>query len=203
MDHQGTVELETERLILRRFCHEDFGNSAGAYDEAGYRLISRSPRRPEDMAQFLAGAEEAYAAPDTYYWALERKDTHEVVGEVFVDDFGERNRWCEVDYQLGPAFWGRGYAAEALKAAIAFLIGRVGFHRVQAKCSARNSGSLRVMEKAGMRREGVLRGFFRRKDGPGYDDVVICSILAEELGLPRRELPGPARGKGRKEGEMC
>lgn len=184
MEHLGTVRLKTERLVLRRFCPEDIGNSAWAYDQAGYRFISQSPRTPEDMAQFLAGADEAYSAPDTYYWALERKDTHEVVGEIFVDDYGNRNRWCEVDYQLGPAFWGWGYAAEALKAVLAFLIGRVGFHRVQAKCSARNIGSLRVMEKAGMRREGVLRGFFRRKDCPGYDDVVICAILAEELNLP-------------------
>ena len=41
-----------------------------------------------------------------------------------------------------------------------FLLGEAGFHRVQAKYAAENAASLRVMEKLGMRREGVLREFF-------------------------------------------
>ena len=79
-----------------------------------------------------------------------------LAGEVFVDDFGRRNRWCELDWQIGPAFQGRGYAAEAASAAMEFLLSEAGFHRVQAKCAAENAASLRVMEKLGMRREGVL-----------------------------------------------
>lgn len=80
-----------------------------------------------------------------------------LAGEVFVEDFGRRNRWCELDWQIGPAFQGRGYAAEAASAAMEFLLGEAGFHRVQAKCAAENAALLRVMEKLGMRREGVLR----------------------------------------------
>ena len=61
-----------------------------------------------------------------------------------------------------------------------FLLGEVGFHRVQAKCAAENAASLRVMEKLGMRREGVLREFFRDRDGR-YRDVVICARVREEV----------------------
>ena len=102
-----------------------------------------------------------------------------LAGEVFVDDFGRRNRWCELDWQIGPAFQGRGYAAEAASAAMEFLLSEAGFHRVQAKCAAENAASLRVMEKLGMRREGVLREFFRDRE----------SVIT-----PRRS----ARGCGRK-----
>lgn len=80
-----------------------------------------------------------------------------LAGEVFVDDFDRRNRWCELDWRIGSAFQGRGYAAEAASAAMEFPLSEAGFHRVQAKCAAENAASLRVMEKLGMRREGVLR----------------------------------------------
>lgn len=180
MNHTGTVELETERLRLRRFRQEDAASCLRnwAADEAVFRFISQTPMSEADIRTFLAGADEAYASPTTYYWAIEQKDAQGVIGEIFVDDFSERNSWCEVDYKLGPAFWARGYAAEALRAVTAYLFNEVGFHRVQAKCSVCNTASERVLQKAGMCREGILREFFRRKDGTGYDDVVIYAACA-------------------------
>ncbi|MCI9444254.1 MAG: GNAT family N-acetyltransferase [Oscillospiraceae bacterium] len=178
------MELETACLRLRRFRQEDQESCLRnwAADEAVYQHISRMPMTPGEPEDFLAGADGAYASPATYYWAIEQRDTQNVIGEIFVDDFSERNGWCEVDYKLGTAYWGRGYAAEALGAAAAYLLEQVGFHRVQAKCSVRNAASERVMQKAGMDREGILREFFRRKDGTGYDDVVIYARCAGQGG---------------------
>ncbi len=178
MNHLGTVELETARLRLRRFRREDAESCLRnwAADEAVFRHISQTPGTSAEMEAFLAGADKAYASPATYYWAIEQKAAQGVIGEIFVDDFSERNGWCEVDYKLGSSFWGRGYAAEALQAVIQYLLDRVGFHRVQAKCSVCNTASERVMQKAGMRREGILRDYFRRKDGTSWDDVVVYAI---------------------------
>ena len=179
MNHTGTMELEPARLRLRRFQPEDAGsclkNWAGS--EPVFRFISQTPMSRAEMEAFLAGAEEAYANTTTYYWAIEKKDAGDVIGEIFADDFSERNGWCELDYKIGPAYWGQGYTAEALQAVIAYLFEQVGFHRVQAKCSVSNTASERVMQKAGMHREGILREFFRRKGAPGYDDVVMYAIL--------------------------
>lgn len=179
MRHTGSVELETKRLRLRRFRREDLESCLQNWvgDERVFRFISQNVMSREELEAFLAGADEAYANPETYYWAIEERDGCGVIGEIFVDDFSSRNGWCEVDYKLGPAFWGRGYAAEALEAVIRHLFDHVGVHRIQAKCSVENAASQRVMEKAGMLREGVLRAFFRRKDGSGWDDVVMYSIL--------------------------
>lgn len=175
----GTVELETARLRLRRFQEEDLESCLvnWAADETVFRYISQEPRTRAEMEAFLAGAEEAYASPETCYWAIEEKEGRRVIGEIFVDDFSRRSGWCEVDYKLGSTFWGRGYASEALAAVLAYLFGQAGFHRVQAKCAAENAASERVMQKAGMRREGVLREFFLRKDGSGWDDVLLYAAV--------------------------
>ena len=107
------MELETACLRLRRFRQEDQESCLRnwAADEAVYQHISRMPMTPGEPEDFLAGADGAYASPATYYWAIEQRDTQNVIGEIFVDDFSERNGWCEMDYKLGTAYWGRGYAA--------------------------------------------------------------------------------------------
>ncbi len=182
MNHLGTVELGTARLRLRRFQNGDADSCLRNWAGNGrvFQFISQTPMAPADMAAFLAGAEDAYAALTTYYWAVEEKESREVIGEIFVDDFSERNGWCELDYKLGPAFWRRGYAVEAARAVAAFLFDCVGFHRIQAKCSVQNAASEGVMQKMGMRQEGVLRSHFLRKDGLGYDDVVLYALLRNE-----------------------
>ncbi len=69
---------------------------------------------------------------------------------------------------------------EATKAAVPYLTKEVGFHRVQAKCCLENMASERVMQKVGMKKEGVFRQLFYGKDGM-FHDVVIYAILADEI----------------------
>ncbi|MBQ9459436.1 MAG: GNAT family N-acetyltransferase [Oscillospiraceae bacterium] len=180
LEHRGTAALETARLRLRRFAPADAADCFASYkgDEETYRLLSESASTRAEVDAWLASADAAYAAPDTYYWAIERREDGRIVGEVFVDDYGERNRWCELDWIVGRAFRDRGYASEAAGAAMAYLF-ETGFHRVQAKCAAENAASERVMQKLGMKREGVLRGAFRGKDGR-YRDVTVYAALAPE-----------------------
>ena len=181
MNHLGTCSLETNRLYMRKFSPADVEDCLQNWiaDETVFRFISQSPMSRNDCIEFLSGADAAYAAPTTYYWAIEHKITHSVIGEIFVDDFSERNNWCEIDYRIGVKYWGQGFAAEALQAVVFFLFSQVKFHRIQAKCSVRNTASERVMQKAGMHCEGGLKKYFRCKSVDDYDDVVMYSILSE------------------------
>lgn len=181
MYHLGTCLIETNRLYMRRFRSSDSEDCLLNWlsDEAVFQFISQNPMSQKECTEFLSGADEAYASPTTYYWAIEYKDTHSVIGEVFVDDFSERNGWCEIDYRLGSRYWGQGIATEAVRAVVSFLFSQVKFHRIQAKCSIRNTASERVMQKVGMHREGVFQDYFRCKNSNNYDDVVMYSILCE------------------------
>lgn len=177
--HTGTKPLQTQRLILRPFRAEDGASCVRnwATDPALYRYISREPRTPQEVTQWLSTAQQAYACPDTYYWAIVETASSEVIGEIFVDAFSHRNRWCELDWKIGKAYWGNGYATEAAAAVIGHLLDEVGFHRVQAKCCVDNAASERVMQKAGMTQEGVLRDYFFSKEGR-WRDVVLYSLVA-------------------------
>lgn len=180
--HKGTKQLSTVRLTLRPFAPQDAESCLRnwAADEEIYRYLSAQPQTADEVQEWLSSADEAYADPRTYYWAIEETHCGEVVGELFVDNFGTSSRQCEMDWKIGTAFQGKGYAAEAARAAIEYLIREVGFHRIEAKCCTENTASERVMQKLGMNKEGILRERFYGKDGR-WHDLAEYSLLAHDL----------------------
>lgn len=84
-------------------------------------------------------------------------------------------------YGLAPAAWGRGLATEAARAVIhAAFEADANLNRIRAVADSRNLASMRVLEKAGMTREGILRQnrMFRGE----LIDEVWYGILRKELG---------------------
>ena len=123
MKHTGTKCLETARLLLRPFRAQD-GKSClrcWAADPDLYRYISQEPMSPQDVADSEIAR---LCGPQTYYWAIVEQASGDVIGEIFVDDFSGRNGWCELDWKVGKAFQGKGYATEAARAVLRYLFGR-------------------------------------------------------------------------------
>ena len=174
--------METERLLLRPFCAVDAADCLlnWAADPDVFRWISMEVQSRKEIEEWLAGAEEVYKSLETYYWAIVEKVTGKVVGEIYIDDLSNRNNRCEISWKIGSAFWNQGYTTEAAKKIISFLQKEVGMHRIQAKCCIKNFASERVMQKIGMKKEGILKDYFLGKEG-NYEDVVVYSILNKEL----------------------
>lgn len=84
----------------------------------------------------------------------------------------------ELYYHLSKQWWGYGYATEAASAVVDQVFSMPLVHRVCAEVVAENIASIRVLEKAGMKQEGRLRGKFF-KDGI-YRDLYVYSILRNE-----------------------
>ena len=81
----------------------------------------------------------------------------------------------EVWFKLHPDFWGKGYGTEALKLILDFAFGDLNLHRVEAGCAVDNVGSARVLEKAGMIKEGRKRKVLPLKTG--WSDNFEYAIL--------------------------
>ncbi len=181
MHHQGTVQLETERLILRPFRAED--------GDAMFRNWARDPEVTKYLtwpAHENVGESRAIAAlweresekPEVYQWAIVPRELEEPIGSLSVVRIDEAAGSVELGYCIGRPWWGRGLTAEAVKAAIDYLIRVVGANRVAACHDVDNPRSGRVMEKAGMTREGTLRA--AQRNNRGIVDVTYYSVLAEE-----------------------
>jgi len=86
---------------------------------------------------------------------------------------------AELGWAFDPAHQGRGYATEAVHEALRLCFEDLGVRRVVALAFADNAPSLRVMEKAGMRREALLRKESLHRE-LGWLDGVSYALLAEE-----------------------
>lgn len=182
MNKTGTKEIETARLILRRFTVDDaqamFDNWAS--DPEVTKFLTWPTHRSADVSRMvLESWIPQYEDGGYFNWAIVWKETGKAVGNISVVKLNEETGAADMGYCLGRAFWGCGVMTEALKAAMAYLFDEAGFNRVAACHDARNPASGRVMEKAGMKLEGVWRQ--AGKNNQGLCDEVWHAALRSDF----------------------
>lgn len=172
--------LTTERLILRKLTASDAAAVyAYARDPEVARYTSWQPHTSQaDAEAYIAYELARYAAGKPATWAIEARATGRVLGGVgFVQEVAA-HRKAEIGYVLARDAWGQGFMPEAVGAVLGFAFVELGLQRVEAYCKVGNAGSARVMEKANMAFEGLLRAYVW-KDGRPHD-VKMYSILAPD-----------------------
>ena len=180
MNHKGTITLETQRLILRRYMPEDadamFRNWVN--DPEVTRFLTWRPHGSIDLTRKISLSDiSKYYSLSHYQWAIVLKTLNEPIGGINVVKIDETCKCFEVAYRIGKAWWNQGFASEALSSVIKFLFEQVGANRIAAAHDTRNPNSGKVMLKCGMSYEGTLRqsGY----NNQGIYNAACYAILAE------------------------
>lgn len=181
MEHKGTIRIETDRLVLKRHVLDDaeimLKNWVTEKDVT--KFLSWQPHKNVDETkQLLIDWIESYDKQDFYFWTIELKDSHELVGDISVVSLDEATESVELGYGIGSRWWGKGITAEAGRALVKFFFEEVKVKRVYAKHAAGNPNSGSVMQKMGMKKEGIIRQ--SGTCNQGIVDVVYYSILRNE-----------------------
>ena len=117
-----------------------------------------------------------HAASETEPSNLAIEVDGEAVGAVgFVPGTDVERFSAEIGYWLGQPYWGRGIVTEALVLVTAYTFDELNLLRLFALPFADNAGSIRVLEKAGYVREGILRASCV-KYGQPRDQVIYAKI---------------------------
>jgi len=151
--------IETERLILRKPRMEDAAAifSAYAQDPEVTRYMTWRPHQNiEETYRIVDVLLGLWENGNAYSYALTLKGSDTVSGMIAAHPDGFK---VEIGYVLAHPHWGRGYMTEAACALVSRLLGQPDVYRVFAVCDVENAASARVMEKAGMQREGLLRKY--------------------------------------------
>ena len=90
------------------------------------------------------------------------------------------HRRAELGYWVARPFWNQGYASEGARALVRFGFAELGLHRVSAHHYSRNPASGKVMQKIGMRFEGLLRQHVFKWGV--FEDIEMYGILAGDAG---------------------
>lgn len=177
----GAQTIETDRLLLRAFRREDAPSvlcNWASDDEVQWMYGEPSYKTMDEVNalidKYIGRSQSGYY----YRWAVILKETGECIGQIAYFLVDGNNDFAEIEYCIGAAFQGRGYATEATKAVIDYGFDRIGLNKVQICVRPSNTGSRKVIEKCGLNEDGILREFFFR-DG-GYEDRMYFSILRSE-----------------------
>ncbi|MBN1567138.1 MAG: GNAT family N-acetyltransferase [Acidobacteria bacterium] len=157
-----TVELKTERLLLRPFRKSD-ADDVLAYNQdpemgryaVGIQPLPYSRETVERLVAMFADPPEGQGILQMFAIELEGQ----VIGEIVLNQWEEykRNQRADLSYTLARPHWNKGLTTEAARTVMDWAFNTQDIYRLCAWCDPRNTSSWRVMEKLGMKREGLLR----------------------------------------------
>jgi RimJ/RimL family protein N-acetyltransferase len=166
--------LETPRLRLRGFRASDLDPQwATMVDPEVYRFLGGSPASREETWRKMLASPGLWALLGYGYWVAERREDGAYIGQIGFADFKRDMKpgiegLPEIGWIIAREAQGRGYATEAVHAALAWADEVLGRREIVAIISHENTPSIRVAEKAGfgVREEAVYKGepilLFRR-----------------------------------------
>ena len=171
--------LETERLLLRPFTMKDADRVRLL---AGERVIAENTATmphpyEEGMAEAWISTHEAqFLEGENIHFAICKKANGELIGAMGLVIHKMHDRG-ELGYWIGVPYWNQGYCTEAAESVLDYGFMDLGLNRIDAIHYTRNPASGRVMEKAGMRFEGMRPQLMKRWDE--YVDVALYGLLRE------------------------
>ncbi|PZT70701.1 N-acetyltransferase [Streptomyces sp. SW4] len=200
MDVASLLPLTTARLSLRLFTPGD-ADDLYAYQSlpSVARYLYRPPHTRERSEQVAAerAAQTAWRADgDKLSLAVCRRGESRLLGEVSLGLASARAAQAEIGWTVDPRHQGHGYATEAAAALAGFAFDTLGVHRLYARLDVENTGSVRVCERLGMRREAHL--VENDLDGDRWGSEYIYAALAADFrSRPGDCAPRPPDGTGR------
>jgi [ribosomal protein S5]-alanine N-acetyltransferase len=151
--------FKTDRLLMRLPTLDDSKPLFHEYaqdPEVTKYLTWRPHENLDTTLAFIRRCIQRWQDGTAFPWVITRKQDAAVLGmiEMRIDQFK-----ADLGYGLARRYWGQGYTTEAVKALVQWALDQESIFRVWATCDVDNLASARVMEKAGMQKEGILRRY--------------------------------------------
>jgi ribosomal-protein-alanine N-acetyltransferase len=176
-----------EELILREFNLEDAHELLRMNIDNKEHFEKWMPVMPaptyytlEGQIEKIKSTQEKSKNDEYYSFGIFLEDTNSLIGNVSFS-FVQRgpHQSCMIGYNLAKQHTGKGYGTAAVKLALDIAFNKLNFHRVRAEAQPENIGSLRVLEKAGFSKEGLLRKNLLVNNE--WRDHVCLAILKEDV----------------------
>lgn len=176
-------ELESERLLLRKFRESDAepffayrtNPQVVLYQGEGWinYKLEQAVEFVKEQMKFEPGI------PDTWFQiAVELKDTGNLTGDLAIHTLPQDINQVEIGFSISPIYQNNGYGLEAVKCLLDYIFNVLGKHRVIAITDVRNKASVKLLEKTGMRKEGhFIKNAWNKGE---YTDEYLFALVKEE-----------------------
>ena len=184
--------LKGQRISLRMPVSGDYREWAALRAESRRFLEPWEPRWSSDeldwpaWRQRLSRYREDQAQGSAAAFFIHENATGRLVGGITIGNirYGVAQTG-QIGYWIGERYAGKGFMHEALRLVVRHAFETLRLHRIEAACIPDNERSIRVLEKAGFRREGLLRSYLRINGI--WHDHYLYALIADDPGA------GPAK----------
>lgn len=180
-DSQNAIELNSARLLLRRFEESDCDRIESLLNDKEIASNTQSiayPYPQGEAQRWIAKHRDFYRNGDAYHLAIQLKSNEHLIGAIGLE-VNKEDHNAELGYWLGREYWNQGFVTEAARRMVEFGFETLGLYRITSHHLTRNPASGRVMEKIGMTKEGTRRGHVRKWGV--FEDVELYGMLASDL----------------------
>jgi len=181
MSYEKFSNIETERLILRKFKESDVAAFFKYRSNPEVALYQGwEDYKFQQATEFIV--EQMNFEPnieDTWFQiAIELKESRLLVGDCAIHTLKQDINQVEIGFTLEPMYHNMGFAGEAIKCLLGYIFTVLKKHRVIAITDVRNKNSIKLLEKVGMRREGhfIKNAWYKGE----YTDEYEYAMLREE-----------------------
>lgn len=178
--------LKGERVVLRLPAPNDYREWAGLRSESRAFLEPWEPRWAFDELEKsawryrLGRYREDFARGTAIPFFIFERKSERLLGGVTLGNIRHGvARSAHIGYWIGEKYAGRGYMSDALGLLVDHAFETMRLHRIEAACIPDNNRSVRVLEKAGFKREGLLRSYL--KINGAWQDHYLYALIEDDL----------------------
>ncbi|OAB40838.1 GNAT family N-acetyltransferase [Paenibacillus glacialis] len=159
------TELHTERLHLRKMEVSDSSSLFQIWSDPDViRFMNISSFSDENQAKgMIELLDELAQCNKAVRFAIIELESNKIIGSCGYNSLDFDNGRAEIGYDIAKAFWGKGYASEAICSLLDYAFSCLKLNRIEAKVEPENVNSINVLQKLNFKFEGTLRQCERSK----------------------------------------
>lgn len=172
--------LSTERLVLRNLREQDAEMVFEVFRDPDVMRYWSSPPMMDiaEARALIRKIHDLFRAGTLFQWGIASRSTDAILGTCTLFHLDLTHRRGEIGFAIGKQHWGQGIASEAVARLIALAFEELKLHRLEADVDPRNENSLRLLDRQGFQREGLLRE--RYQVSGEIQDAVFFGLLRPE-----------------------
>lgn len=136
------------------------------------------PYQKSDALTFIENATRALAEGREVHLGIRMAETNELIGVLGLKEISAKNKKAEVGFWIGKSYWHKGYSTQAVSMIVEYGFEKLKLNKITANVFAFNEASVRLLQKLGFVREGLLRDNILQKDD--FVDSMLFGILKKE-----------------------
>lgn len=123
----------------------------------------------------IASFKQTYDTQQGIRWGILIRDSGTFIGTLGLNHLSLYSKKAEIGFELDPAKWRHGYAAEAIQAVLEYAFETLALHRMGAVTFLENEASVQLLTRLGFEEEGILRGYLYQ-DGSSHDGRIFSLL---------------------------